>query len=110
QFVNDKRGRLGLQSADRIEMLGKVQVIIEPPGGVRSKYQIPRPFFSQLLKIDNRLGAVFRLAVIDSIFLQEMPAFALCVIENGRVAVVSANNDGIRWRGPLQFQSGFAQG
>ena len=53
---------------------------------------------TQSLKVSNRLLAILRIAVVNPILLEKMPAFALRIIEYRRVASVHGNNQCIARR------------
>ena len=56
------------------------------------------PVATQSLKIVNGLLAVARIATIDSFLFEEVPAFALCIIEYRWIATVHGDNQRIARR------------
>src|SRR5206468_1731808 len=90
-------------------MLPEVHVVIDPPCRSWSEHKITRAVSSQPLKIDNRLRAVFRFAIVDSILLQKMPAFAFGIIQNRWVTVIRRKHQRTCRCDSFQNQSRVAQ-
>src|SRR5579884_163770 len=109
QSIDDEIGRRGDELRAFAEMLRQFRIGNQPPKRVPCKNQMRSATATEFLQIVNRLPAVARIAIVDSVLLQKMPAFASAVIKNGGVAAIGSDNQIIGCRDPLQFQAGSAK-
>jgi hypothetical protein len=72
-------------------MGGEFLVIIEPPLGASVKNKMGRAATPEFLQVRDDLSAIERIAVVNPV-AEEMPAFAMRVIENGGISVRGRND------------------
>src|SRR4051794_37068013 len=89
-------------------MLSEFFIVIEPPLCARVKNKMSRAAAPEFLQVCDDLGAIERVAVVNSVS-QEMPTFAMRVIENGWIAVGRRNDQCIRGSRFIQFSSQIAE-
>src|SRR5204863_2831882 len=82
------------------KMLCKFGIVLQPPKRVGCENKMGGATTAQFFKIDNQLPVVARIALVDSIFLEKVPAPPFCIIENGRIAVIGSDDQCI-WDGEL---------
>src|SRR6266851_3906418 len=89
-------------------MFLELLVVIEPPQSAGIKNKIARAARPQFFQIGDDLIAVEWIALINAV-LEEMPAFAVRIIKNSRVAVVRRDDERAGWCDFLQLESEIAQ-
>src|SRR5438045_8489821 len=83
------------------EALSELRIRFQPPKPGRGKNKMGCALATESLKIGNRLLAILRIAVVNPILLEKMPAFELRIIEYRRLASVHGNNQCIARREPV---------
>ena len=76
-------------------MLREFRIVIEPPKCIRGKDKMSCAVPSQLFKVINGRLAVAWVATVNGVAFEEMPAFAVRVVEDRWIAGVGGNDQRI---------------
>src|SRR6266852_5906279 len=90
-------------------MFLELLIVIEPPQSAGIKNKIARAARPQFFQIGDDLLAVEWIALVNAV-LEEMPALAVRIIKNSRVAVIRGDDECATRRDFLQLESEIAQG
>ena len=69
-----------------------------------------RTAFAQLRNIVDQLSRIGGVPGVDSVFLRQMPAAPMGIIEDGGIAMIRRDDQRVRRSGAFQCQTGIAQG
>src|SRR5205085_2637841 len=108
QFVDREFRRLLDERRVRREVHGEFLIIIEPPLRARVKNEMGRAAAPEFLQVGDDLRTVERVAVVNAV-AEEMPAFAMRVIKNRRIAVGRRDDERVRRSGFVEFKSKIAE-
>src|SRR5439155_1005326 len=81
----------------------------QPPKRIGCENDVGSTAATKLLKINDCLPAIVRIAIVNRVLLEKMPTFPLCVVKYRRVAVVRCDNQRIRCCAFSKFQTGIAK-
>src|SRR5437899_11372892 len=90
-------------------MLREFRIVLQPPTCTGCENDVGSTAATKLLKINDCLPAIVRIAIVNSVLLEKMPTFPLCVVKYRRVAVVRCDNERIRCCAFLHLQTVFAK-
>src|SRR4029450_2433865 len=88
QLVNPKFRRHPDRGCFFGQIQGEFWIRLQPPKSVPSENKMCCSAATQPLKILDCLLAVVRVAVVNRVLLKEMPALALAIVKDGRIAHV----------------------
>src|SRR5262249_28754937 len=91
------------------QMLCEFGIVVEPPKCVGGENEMRRTAATQLLKIDNQLLAIPRVAGVNGVFFKEVPTPSLRIVKYGRITHVRGNDQCVGRRNFVQFETSIAK-